>query len=81
MYTDAMKKAFRSLDHHCPKGFSVELIDNNDFITLRVDPEQLVRLNDFEQRRATEYVVKVFKALEDNGAVVLLVRRPIDRPV
>lgn len=79
MYTEAMKRAFHSLKSHCPEGFFVDIIDNNDFLVLRVYPEQLVRLSDFEQRRATEYVVRVFKALEDNGATVLLVRNAIDQ--
>jgi hypothetical protein len=31
-------------------------------------------LDEFEKRRAFEYMMKVKKALEDNGAVVMLVR-------
>ena len=74
MYTDGMRRAFRSLDTHCPKGFGVELVDNEHFITIRTDPDQLSRLDDFNQRRAVEYLAMVYKALQDNGAVVLLVR-------
>lgn len=74
MYTDAMARAFRSLDHYCPKGFSLEIIDEDHFITVRAPEEKFNRLVDFDKRRAVEYMVRVKKALEDNGAIVLLVR-------
>lgn len=74
MYTDAMKKAVRSLDHYAPKNFIVDILDNNMFITLRANENQFMVLTDFDKRRAVEYMVKLKKALEDNGAIVLLVR-------
>ena len=33
MYTDDMRRAFKYLDIHCPRGFGVELVDNENFIT------------------------------------------------
>ena len=33
-----------------------------------------MRLPDEDKRRAVEYMIRVKKALEDNGAIVLLVR-------
>lgn len=74
MYTDAMRKAFRSLDHFAPKGFKVDLIDNDNFITVRASEKSFMSLLDEDKRRAVEYMVRVKKALEDNGAIVLLVR-------
>jgi len=74
MYTDAMRKAFRSLDHFAPKGFRLELVDNDSFITVRASEKSFMSLLDEDKRRAVEYMVRVKKALEDNGAVVLLVR-------
>lgn len=74
MYTDNMRKAFRSLDHFAPKGFKLELIDNDSFITVRASEKSFFLLVDEEKRRAVEYMVRVKKALEDNGAIVLLVR-------
>lgn len=79
MYTYKMARAFRSLDNHCPKGFSVELADNDQFITIRVDPDQISKLDDFNQRRATEYLFKVKHALENEGAVILIVRKAIGK--
>lgn len=74
MYTDAMKRAFRSLDHFAPKGFVLDLIDNDNFITVRASEKSFMSLLDEDKRRAVEYMVRVKKALEDNGAIVLLVR-------
>jgi hypothetical protein len=74
MYTDAMAKAFRSLDHFSPKGFAVRLEDNDNFITVRASEKQFMSLLDEDKRRAVEYMIRVKKALEDNGAIVLIVR-------
>jgi hypothetical protein len=73
MYTDAMKRAFRSLE--CPKGFSLEIIDNDSFITVKAKEKVFMSLETVDlKRQAVEYMIRVKKALEDNGAIVLLVR-------
>jgi hypothetical protein len=74
MYTDAMARAFRSLDHFAPKGFALQLIDNDNFITVKASEKMFMTLVDEDKRRAVEYMIRVKKALEDNGAIVLLVR-------
>ena len=74
MYTDAMRKAFHSLDHSRPKNFNLTIIDNEHFLTVRASEQEFMRLLDEEKRHAVEYMVKVKKALEDNGAIVWLVR-------
>lgn len=74
MYTEQMKRAFRSLDHFAPKGFRLDLIDNDTFITVRASEKSFMSLLDTDKRRAVEYMIRVKKALEDNGAIVLLVR-------
>lgn len=72
MYTDSMQRAFRSILP--PRGFMVDIIDNEHFLTVRANESQFMKLDEFEKRRAIEYMVRVKKALEDNGAVVMLVR-------
>lgn len=73
MYTDNMKRAFHSITP--PKNFGVQLIDNDHFITVKAKEEVFMRLQTEEERRAAfEYMVRVKKALEDSGAIVLLVR-------
>jgi len=74
MYTEEMAKAFRLLDHFAPAGFKLQIEDNDYFITVRADEKQFMALDDFSKRRAVEYMVRVKKAFEENGAVVLIVR-------
>lgn len=74
MYTDQMRMAFHSLSHHAPKGFGLTIIDNDNFLTVRASEKEFMSLVDEDKRRAVEYMVRVKKALEDNGAIVLLVR-------
>lgn len=72
MYTDEMKRAVRSITP--PKGFGVDIIDNEHFITVRADEASFMKLFDRDKRLAVEYMVRVKKALEENGAIVMLVR-------
>jgi hypothetical protein len=72
MYTDAMRRAFHSVTP--PKNFSLQVIDNDHFLTVKASEKQFMSLLDEEKRAAVEYMVRVKKALEDNGAMVLLVR-------
>ena len=75
MYTEAMMKAFRSVNP--PKNFKVDIIDNEHFITVRANEMQFMKLFDDEKRESVEYMVKVKKALEDNGAIVLISREAV----
>ena len=72
MYTDQMRRAFHSI--RAPKNFSVSLIDNEHFLTVKASEKDFMRLNSEEKIVAVEYMIRVKKALEDNGAIVLLVR-------
>jgi len=73
MYTDSMKRAFRSLTP--PKNFSLQIIDNDNFLTVKAKEKDFMSLETVElKKQAIEYMIRVKKALEDNGAIVLLVR-------
>jgi len=72
MYTNEMAKAFRSV--RAPKNFGVQIIDNEHFLSVKANEGQFLRLDDYGKRQAIEYLVRVKKALEDNGAIVLIVR-------
>jgi hypothetical protein len=74
MYTDSMKNAFRSLAHFAPKGFVVQIIDNDNFVTVKASEKAFMSLSHDSKRQAVEYMIRVKKAFEDNGAIVLLVR-------
>lgn len=74
-YTDAMRRAFHSIQ--APKGFYVDLIDNDHFITIRIDEKVLFSLGHDDKIQAIQYVMRVKDALEQNGAVVLVVRKAL----
>ncbi len=69
-----MRRAFKSVSHFCPDGFVLDVIDEDHFITLRASEINFMRLTGEDKIRAVEYMVRAKKALEDNGAIVLLVR-------
>jgi hypothetical protein len=73
-YTNAMRTAVHSLSHHAPKGFSLAIADDEYFLTVIANENDFMRLADEDKRRAVEYMARVKAALEDNGAIVLLVR-------
>jgi hypothetical protein len=75
MYTDSMRKAFRSILP--PLNFSVKLIDNEHFLTIKLDERSFMPLSHDEKIEAVRYVAQVKKALELEGAIVLVTREPI----
>lgn len=72
MYTDQMRRAFRSIQ--APSNFSLDIIDNDHFLTVKAKEDIFMRLTGEEKMMAVEYMIRVKAALEDNGAIVLLVR-------
>jgi hypothetical protein len=72
MYTEEMAKAFHAITP--PEGFAVDLYDNDQFITIMVDPASLVGLDEAAGQTIVQYILDVKKALEDLGAMVLVVR-------
>lgn len=72
MYTEQMKMAFRSLTP--PKNFSLQIIDHDNFLTVKASEKEFMALSGEDRKIAVEYMIRVKKALEDNGAIVLLVR-------
>jgi len=75
MYTDSMRRAFHAVQ--APKGFAVTIIDNESFLTVKLDERQFVRMVHDEKIQALQYVVNLKKALEMEGAIVLVTREVI----
>lgn len=75
MYTDSMRKAFHSIQ--APKGFTVELIDNDHFLTIKLDEKDFARMVHDDKISALQYVVQLKSALEMEGAIVLVTREAI----
>jgi hypothetical protein len=72
MYTDSMRRAFHSLKG--PDGFQLQIIDHDNFLTVKASEKQFMSLSGEERKQAVEYMIRTKKALEENGAIVLLVR-------
>ena len=75
MYTDKMRMAFHSIA--APKNFGVSLIDNDTFLTIKLDERSFLRMTHDEKIEAVKYVTMVKKALEMEGAIVLVTREPL----
>jgi hypothetical protein len=75
MYTDKMKKAFHSILP--PKNFTISLIDNDTFLTIKLDERSFLHMTHEEKLEAIRYVTMVKKALEMEGAIVLVTREPL----
>jgi GGDEF domain-containing protein len=75
MYTDSMRRAFHSIVP--PENFSVIVIDNDHFITLKLDEYKFLKMVHDEKIQALQYVVNIKKALEQEGAIVLVTREAV----
>jgi hypothetical protein len=70
-----MRRAFHAVQ--APKGFAVTILDNESFLTVKLDERQFVRMDHDEKIQALQYVVNLKKALEMEGAIVLVTREVI----
>lgn len=75
MYTDSMRRAFHSII--APKNFGITLIDNDTFLTIKLNERSFLHMSHDEKLEAVKYVAIVKKALEMEGAIVLVTREPI----
>jgi len=75
MYTDKMRMAFHSII--APKNFAVDLIDNEHFLTIKLDERSFVNMTHDEKTNAVKYVAMLKKALEMEGAIVLVTRKAL----
>jgi hypothetical protein len=77
MYTGAMRRAFHSIVP--PKGFGVNIIDNEHFLTIKLDERHFAGLLHDEKIQALQYVVQLKNALEMEGAIVLVTREAVQK--
>lgn len=75
MYTDSMRRAFHAVQ--APKDFGINLIDNEHFLTIKLDEYKFISMNHDQKMQALQYVVQLKKALEMEGAIVLVTREPV----
>ena len=72
MYTDSMRRVVHNIQP--PKGFGVNIIDNEHFLTIKLDEKKFAKMFHDEKIKALQYVVNLKNALEQNGAIVLVTR-------
>jgi hypothetical protein len=72
MYTDSMRRVVHNIQP--PKGFGVNIIDNEHFLTIKLDEKEFAKMFHDEKIKALQYVVNLKNALEQNGAIVLVTR-------
>ena len=77
MYTPEMATAFHAIES--PKNFGIILYENDDYITVKIDTEELLSLNSEEQEVAVKYINDVKNTLENLGAIVLIVREALSK--
>lgn len=70
-----MRRAFHSIE--APPYFSISLVDNDHFLTIKLDERSFIPLTHDEKLGAVKYVAMVKKALEIEGAIVLITREPL----
>lgn len=75
MYTDQMRRVVHNLVP--PKNFGVSIIDNDHFLTIKLDEKQFINMMHDEKIAALQYVVTLKNALEQNGAIVLVTREAL----
>ena len=75
MYTEEMRKAVHSIN--TPKNFGVTIIDNDNFLTIKLNEKDFISMFHDQKIEAVQYVAKVKDALEQNGAIVLVTREAI----
>lgn len=75
MYNDTMRRVVRSLSNYAPKNFYLDIIDEDHFLVVRASESVFMSLPNVEEKmKAVDYMVRIKKALEDQGAIVMLMR-------
>ena len=76
MYTAEMATAFKAIVP--PKNFGVVLLENEDFITIQIDPKELLAVPEEDLEAAVKYINDVKSTLEGLGAVVMILREALE---
>ena len=77
MYTNEMRRAVHSITP--PKGFGIEIIDNEHFLTIKLNEKEFEKMFHDEKIKALQYIVNLKNALEQNGAIVLVTREAVQK--
>ena len=70
-----MRRAFHSIIP--PNNFQIELIDNEHFLTIKLNEYVFAKMVHDDKVQALQYVLNLKKALEMEGAIVLVTREAL----
>jgi hypothetical protein len=76
MYTIEMATAFKALTP--PENFGVVIYDSEKFITVMINPKDLVDLSEENKPKVVQYINDVKRTLESFGATVFIVREALE---
>jgi hypothetical protein len=76
MYTPEMATAFKAIKP--PKNFGLVILENPDFITLQIEPKDLIDLSEDRKQEIVKYINDVKLALENLDARIYVVRKPLE---
>jgi len=76
MYTVEMATAFKSIIP--PENFGVVIYDSEEFITVMINPKDLLDLSEKHKTEIVQYINNIKKTLEDFGATVFIVREALE---
>ena len=76
MYTIEMATAFKGLTP--PENFGVVIYDSEKFITVMINPKDLVDLSEENKPKVVQYINDVKRTLESFGATVFIVREALE---
>jgi len=79
MYTPEMATAFKAIVP--PKNFGLTIYDNDNFVTLEINPKDLINLLDEDKPAVVKYINDVKSTLEELGAIVFVVREALEENV
>ena len=79
MYTPEMATAFKTIVP--PKNFGLTIYDNDNFVTLEINPKDLIDLLDEDKTAVVKYINDVKSILEELGAIVFIVREALESNV
>ena len=77
MYTPEMSKAFKAIK--APRNFKLTIFDNPDFVTLEIEPTQLLNLTEKKKEEIVNYINTVKLTLENLGARIYIVRKALEK--
>ena len=77
MYTDSMSRVVHNIQ--APKGFGVNIIENEHFLTIKLNEKEFEKMFHDEKIKALQYIVNLKNALEQNFEIDLVTMEAVQK--